>query len=359
MFSILDILKKHREEKGKALSAAPVAQPSAPVIREGDSICSPAAFFTEDLHESVSVFSAVNKEIVAENLRQMLLVYGEAVAVARKVYSARGAVMAVIKDELDPLLSRIATMIVNGNREAVRVFFSDYPDGREYLYYHAVNVCLLSIEFGLVLAYEPAVLHELAKAAFLHDIGMVSLSEYMMKPAKLTGDDSDKIRQHPAMGVDALTRISREFSHSIVDTIAQEHERCDGTGYPKGLKADAICEYARIVAVADVYEALVHSRPYRPAFTPSEAVNTILKVKAAFDSRVIKALIERVGIFPEGTKVRLNTREIALVLKVDPQSPLRPLVSVFIDAQGNELKICKEINLCKNYLIHIEENLAK
>jgi HD-GYP domain-containing protein (c-di-GMP phosphodiesterase class II) len=360
MFSILDILKKHREEKSKAVPAAQAQDPpKTPLPKEGEASCSPSVFFNEEVHASVSVFSALNREITDENMRQMSRVYDDAVAVARKVYAPKGTDIAVIKNELDPLLARIVAMLSGGNREAVKICLSDYAVIQEYPYYHAVNVCLLSIELGLGLKYEPDVLLELAKAAFLHDIGLSSMTDVIMKTTTLNSDELARVKTHSVAGVEILNTISREFSHFITDAVAQVHERLDGSGYPRGLKADAISAFARVVGVADTYEAMTHSRPYRPPYTPGETVNAILGVKGTFDSRIIKSLIERVGIFPEGSKVRLNTKETAVVIRMNSSSPLRPVVSVVRDAQGNELKLPKEIDLCKNYLIHIEENLGR
>ena len=100
-----------------------------------------------------------------------------------------------------------------------------------------------------------------------------------MKPEKLDNREYEKIRQHPNMGVAILTRASKEINNSIMAIVRQAHERTDGSGYPEGLKAEDISEYAQIVGVADVYEALTHKRPYRPKFTPIEALALLQELK--------------------------------------------------------------------------------
>jgi HD-GYP domain-containing protein (c-di-GMP phosphodiesterase class II) len=353
MFSILDILKKHREEKRKQGAGEPV-----PPRPEAEGGCLPSSiFFNEETREPVSVFSALNKEIVEGHMRELAGMYDEAVALCRKMYVAQPD-PALIAGALDPLLSRLVTAISEGNREAVKFFLADYADIKEYLYYHVVNVCLLSIELGLEFKYGKSILLDLARSAFLHDIGMAPMLPLIMRPCALSAEELAKVRQHPKTGAEILAKFGRELPANTADTAMQEHERFDGSGYPKGLSSADIFDFARIVGVADVYEALTHSRPYRPPQTPSRTVTMILELKRGFDPKMVKALIERVGIFPEGTRVRLNTRETAVVIKASPSSPLRPVVMVVADAQGNELKLPKEINLCKNYLVHIEENLG-
>jgi HD-GYP domain-containing protein (c-di-GMP phosphodiesterase class II) len=350
MFSILDILKKHREDKKKQDASG--AEPQA---------CPQSVLFGEDTRvaPAVSVFAAVDKDVLEQNLRQMAQLYDEAVCLLRKLYAVGGVDVSVIKNELDPLVARLVAQITGGNRASQQLFFAEYASLKDYLYYHAANVCLLSLELGMALKLEPPALGDLAKTALLHDIGMVSVATLMMKPGPLNNEEIAKVRLHPKAGTELLAKISREFPRFVTDTVAQEHERFDGSGYPKGQKSDDISEFARIIGLVDVYEAMTHSRPHRIAYTPSATVNAILNGKGSFDSRLIKALIERIGIFPEGTKVRLNTKETGIVIKVNPLSPLRPVVSVITDSQGNELKAFKEINLDKDYLIHIEENLGK
>ena len=175
-----------------------------------------------------------------------------------------------------------------------------------------------------------------------------------MKAGPLNAEETEMLRRHPETGAKIIDGLG--FSRTVSDAVLFEHERCDASGYPRGLKANGIPDAARIVGLADAYEAMVHTRPFRPARVPSAAINAVLNGKNGFDPRAIKMLIERVGIFPEGTRIRLNTRETGIVIKVNPLSPLRPVVSVLTDPQGNDLAEPKEINLCKNYLIHIEEN---
>jgi len=355
MFSILDILKKQREEKRKSEPAPAGAPAPAP---QGQAVpVSGVPAPQESAPASLSLFSAVTKEAEEESARQMSRLYDSAVAVAKKVYVADSPTAGILTNELAPVITGLVGALSKGNKEALKFFFSDYPDPINYLYYHAVNVCILAVELGLQLQYAPAALEDLATAAFLHDIGMTSVHELIAKSGKLAGEEMDKMRQHTRKGVEILDRVARDFPHSVTEAVLSEHERFDGSGYPKGLKAEEIPELAQIVGLADVYEAIVHFRPYRQRQSPSDTINAILSNKGAFSARVTKALLERIGVYPAGTRVRLNTKELAVVVSVNSGSPLRPVVAVIADAQGNPLTALKEINLFKNYLVYIEECL--
>ena len=164
-----------------------------------------------------------------------------------------------------------------------------------------------------------------------------------------------KIKKHPKTSLEILKSAQGEIAQDIIDAIMQEHERLDGSGYPQGLKDKQISELAQIIGLADLYEAMVHQRPYRNKFSPLETVKLILNNKSAFDCRIIKILIEKIGIFPIGVLVRLNTQEIGTVIKENPRLPLRPVVNVFYDAAGKQLKDHKLIDLSVNPMIFIEE----
>jgi HD-GYP domain-containing protein (c-di-GMP phosphodiesterase class II) len=173
----------------------------------------------------------------------------------------------------------------------------------------------------------------------------------------LSSDELAKVKEHPAKGLEILSKLGGEFSTGLSDVITQEHERMDGSGYPKGLREGEIGEFAQIVSLADVYESLTHSRPHRLRLTPPKAVNEILKQKSVFSVKVMKLLLERIGIFPVGTWVRLNTKETGIVLKNNQGLPLRPAVQVLFAENGGKLLQPKLVDLASNLLISVEECL--
>jgi HD-GYP domain-containing protein (c-di-GMP phosphodiesterase class II) len=184
-------------------------------------------------------------------------------------------------------------------------------------------------------------------------------ADIIRKRETLTKEEYNSIRTHPQRGYEILSAGHIAFSRSILEVVQQEHERLDGSGYPRRLHNGEINEFAQTVGLADTYEAMTHQRPYRAKFTPQETIREILQRKRLFSPALIKLLIEKVGVFPLGILVRLNTREIASVYKDNPKSPLRPVVNVIYDEFGNELETPKQIDLAFHSVVYIKECLKE
>ena len=129
-------------------------------------------------------------------------------------------------------------------------------------------------------------------SATLHDIGKISVpSEILTKPSALSPLEMEIIKNHCKVANDILVNI--EFPYPVAEIIYQHHERMDGSGYPRGLKGDAITLEARIIGVADVIDAMASYRPYRPALGVDAAINEIIKFRGiTFDSSVVDACLK-------------------------------------------------------------------
>jgi putative nucleotidyltransferase with HDIG domain len=126
------------------------------------------------------------------------------------------------------------------------------------------------------------------RAALLHDVGKIGISlDTLVSPQKLTPDQVNAIRQHPALGSDLVSDV--EFLSDIVDIIRHHHERCDGTGYPDGLVGERISVPARILAVADAYDAMTSDRAYRPRMTDGQARQELHRVTdSQLDGEIVR-----------------------------------------------------------------------
>jgi putative nucleotidyltransferase with HDIG domain len=115
------------------------------------------------------------------------------------------------------------------------------------------------------------------RAALLHDVGKIGISlDTLVSPEKLTPDEVNAIRQHPVLGSDLVSDV--EFLSDIVDVVRHHHERCDGAGYPDGLVGERISTPARILAIADAYDAMTSDRAYRPRMTDAQAREELHRV---------------------------------------------------------------------------------
>lgn len=215
-----------------------------------------------------------------------------------------------------------------------------------------VNVSILATKLGMGIGYHREALVGLALAGLLHDVGMLQLPESLLaNPAKLGEEDRAKIRQHPEIGFQMLSKLGAQYAW-LAQVAWQEHERWNGTGYPRGLKGEQIHEYARIIGIVDIFDALISPRPYRRRMLPYEAIRELLTAeKVSFPNQIIKALVQQFSLFPLGTMVQLNTGEVGVVTQLNPRYPLRPVVSVNQGTSGP----AKAVDLSATTLVHIVE----
>ena len=230
-----------------------------------------------------------------------------------------------------------------------------------YVFSHSVNVCVLALIIGEGLNLSSDDLKELGEAALMHDIGMLNVSAGVWSHQRsLTQEELLEIRRHPLYGRDLLEN-SQDFSPRVAAVAYQHHERYDGSGYPQGIQGVAIDRFARIIAVADVYDACISPRPHRDPLTPREALNNLTLEKDKYDPEILYAFLSVMAIYPIGCFVQLSTGELAKVIGIQKNQPFRPELRVFTDHTGNVLPKPHRINLNdKNFLLlHITRTLER
>jgi len=302
---------------------------------------------------------AIMKRTKAASNEENLQLYEETLSLIREILKMEIDYELIDIGRIITQIERIVEQSSLSNKNMSMLAFIKDSKNENYLLCHSVNVCIYSIEMGLGLGYEKSKLVELGVSAILHDIGMVKYLHLSNHPRKLKTREYKKIKNHPKDGAEILKRIDKNLPEIAIRTAYQHHERINGTGYPKGLKEESISEYARIVGLTDVYEALSHPRPYRNEFLPSEVIQQIVANKNAFGYDLIKILLERIGVFPIGCLVELSTREIAQVIKLDCKIPLRPSVRIIYEADGKEPKEIKKLDLIDHSTVHIRKELKK
>lgn len=182
-----------------------------------------------------------------------------------------------------------------------------------YTFVHSVNTCILSVMAGIALGLERSKLLELAVGALLHDLGKMFVPlEILRKPTRLDADEVAQVQAHTERGYHILRdQIGLLSAHVAY----QHHERCDGSGYPRGLKRDEIIPYAKIVAVADSFDAMTTDRPYSRAMYPDEATGALLKeAPAKYDYQCVISVTRCVSVYPVGSAVTLETGEVGEVV---------------------------------------------
>ncbi|MFO7885071.1 MAG: HD domain-containing phosphohydrolase, partial [Desulfobacteraceae bacterium] len=156
---------------------------------------------------------------------------------------------------------------------------------------HSERVTHLSVKIARVLGLADSQVEILRRAAYLHDIGKIGIPLAILdKPGRLTDEEFEKIKEHPVIGARILEPI--EAYADVLAMIHQHHEKYDGKGYPDGLSGEEITLGARIMAVADVYDAVVSDRPYRQGWIEEKAIEMITRESGThFDPRVVDAFL--------------------------------------------------------------------
>ena len=152
---------------------------------------------------------------------------------------------------------------------------------------HSENMVALAVSIGKKLGLSGIELENLEYRTLLHDIGKIAVPDDILnKPGKLTDEEFDEIKKHPIAGYELLSSVSKE----IADIVRHHHEKIDGNGYPDGIKGNEIGITAKIVAVVDVFDALINVRPYKQAFSKEKALEIIISGKGLhFDKDVVEA----------------------------------------------------------------------
>lgn len=196
-----------------------------------------------------------------------------------------------------------------------------------YTYSHSVNVDILSVILGVALGFTDDELKKLSQAALLHDIGKTCIPiEILNKPGKLTEEEFNEVKNHPRYGYNML-RDNQEISSVTRNAILSHHENEDGSGYPRNLTKEKIHKFAKVIHIADVYDALTTKRVYKDAMNPADALEYLMaNAERLFDKEMVATFMEYIAPYPLGVTVELSTGQTATVVKNNRAMLSRPLV---------------------------------
>lgn len=206
----------------------------------------------------------------------------------------------------------------------------------DYTFYHSVNVAVLSLIIGIALDLPRTALYKIGLGALLHDIGKIFIDkDILSKNGPLNDAEFEEIKKHPSAGYDYLVNHFDIPAKSYLGAL-HHHERFDGSGYPLSLRGDHISRIGRIIAIADVYDALTSDRPYRKALLPSDAMEYIMGGSSTmFDPAFVKIFLRKVAAFPLGTIVTLSDGTRGIVVKNHEDCSIRPCIRI-ISEDSNE-----------------------
>lgn len=212
----------------------------------------------------------------------------------------------------------------------IMIAMQDIKSLSNYYYQHAVNVAVLSLIIGTEIGLTTREMEDLAVGALLIDSGCCGLNqEILTKKDVYTSEERKLMQNHVLKGYEQINENTNVNAH-VKSIIMHHHERNDGSGYPKGLTDKDIHPLAKIVMIADVYDALTSDRPNRPAHSQHEAIEYIMaNAGTKFDFNLVNIFSRRIVPYPVGSYVLLSNEQSALITENNPSFPLRPKVRTF------------------------------
>jgi HD-GYP domain-containing protein (c-di-GMP phosphodiesterase class II) len=229
--------------------------------------------------------------------------------------------------------------------ESLMIGMTTIKDYDEYTHYHSVNVSVLSVALGNKLGLSKKALTSLGMAALLHDIGKVDIPiKILNKPSEFTDDEWEEVRHHPEYGALIILKfkgVSDSTIHNLIPAF-EHHINYDLSGYPRVRSRKTLDFFSRIITIADQYDAMTSARVYsRKSLSPEKALSVMYeRSRTQIDPYLLKVFVNLVGIYPIGSLVVLNTREMGLVFENNnnPEFIVRPRVLLISDRSGAKIE---------------------
>ncbi len=203
-----------------------------------------------------------------------------------------------------------------------------------YIAEHCLNVGILAIAFGRHLDLSLDELEMLGMCGMLHDVGKLKVDQKILdKPARLSEDEFALIKEHCRIGKDILSE-DENMPDVVIEAAFGHHERMDGGGYPRGVRANSLNLYTRMISIVDTYDAITTNRCYDKSRPATEAIKILFSCRnTQFEPILVEKFIECLGIYPTGSLVELKTGEGAVVIDSNKNSRLNPKVSIVLDEE--------------------------
>lgn len=226
--------------------------------------------------------------------------------------------------ETENITGELMKALANNNTIAVDVGTLKISD--EYTFKHSVDVATMAMVIAKRYGLDEKSVRDVGIAGLLHDVGKIKIpNEILNKPSRLTDEEFQVMKQHARFGYEML-KEKNGFDQSILMGVLQHHEKLNGGGYPNGLKESDIHLYAKIIAVADIFDSLVTKRSYKKGFSKREAIEMIMAMTSELDIFVMQSFLDSVILYPVDSIVSLSNGEKAKVVKNNPGFMLRPNV---------------------------------
>lgn len=227
-----------------------------------------------------------------------------------------------------------------------------------YTYTHCVNVATLLAAFALSEGENRDTVVAYALAGLLHDLGKALLPVSLLcAKRRLSATEYALVIRHPQLGQD-LIALMPGVREEVLRAALEHHERYDGAGYPNGLSGEAISRIGLLVAIADNFDAISSSRPYKGAVSPHRTLGVMYQMRRKhFHPELLERFVRMVGIYPVGSIVELCDGYRGVVTAGNPDNPMQPVVALVMDSNGRPMPL-QECNLARESVAAIARCLS-
>ncbi|MDH5394020.1 MAG: HD-GYP domain-containing protein [Gammaproteobacteria bacterium] len=315
----------------------------------------------EDAHTAGEVATTLTKEVkkvaadtevldnqipVQEEIERARGIYKEAHNIMHELMNDIRLGKQVDVERVEPISEQLVESVFR-NKDAL-ISLSRIKDKDHYTFMHSVSVAGLMITFSRAMGFDMTLIKEIAIGGMLHDVGkMMTPNNVLNKPDKLDDDEFIIMKSHVVYSKELLEG-KPGITQAALDVAALHHERVDGTGYPSGLKGDAISQVGQMSSIVDVYDALTSVRVYKSAWEPNLALKKLLEWSDHhFNPELVKQYIRCLGIYPIGTLVELDSGNVAVVIEQGEKDLLNPKVRIIYNIRKKGLVNIRELELWK------------
>lgn len=300
----------------------------------------------EQLPAASPAVSAPRKHSDGEQLSAANTLYDKAKNVqSRFIKKVRGGRPSSVK-ELEELSADIIDSVFDDPNAMCCLTL--IKEKNKYLLEHSLNCAILMAVFARHLGFDKELIDNLGLAGLMMDLGMNTIpADILNKKGKLDNQERQIIHSH----VDVATEIleAAEIDNQVIrEVVTYHHERLDGSGYPSGLSGDELSVYARMAAIVDSYDAMTSVRPWRKAYSPTQALKQLLGFsQGKLDQSLVHQFIRCIGVHPVGSLVKLKSGKLAIVIRANKDDPLSPTVMTFYSVRSGHYNEIKQLDLNK------------
>ena len=242
-----------------------------------------------------------------------------------------------------PITNMIESIIRNPDAHLRLTVLKEKDD---YTYGHCINMGILAVTFGRHLGLAREDLNTLAWGAIFCDFGKAMLPEELLrKVGRLSEEEFEQVKSHVSYSVEAVQAMG-DIPAKALEMIRSHHERFNGSGYPQGLQGREIPIFSRMAGIVDTYDAIINDRPYARAISPHLAMRELYELRdIAFQTELVEAFVQAIGVYPVGTLVELDTGQVGVVINQNRVRHLKPKIMLILDEDKVAYKISPILDL--------------